>query len=201
MVLWYYFAGWCSFCQALCVECLQPLLSSGLFAKQKLLFGINGEYSAKYRNTMLDACDALFFLHQIGIRHRNLSPECFGVSSLDGRLCIGDFGNSQQVGKKYSKTRPVISQPTRSKSPCLTFPIATTNVEREDIGSDEKGISGTLGFRSQQPGFMHPDSYAMAIIAGLPFFPEFSNEGTERLVQFEQGLSRALSVEGQTNKF
>ena len=174
MVLWYYFAGWCSFCQALCVECLQPLLSSGLLASAKQqLFGINGECSAKYRNAMLDACDALFFLHQIGIRHRNLSPECFGVSQLDGRLCIGDFGNSQQVGKKYSKTRPVISQPTRSKSPCLTFPIATTNVECEDIGSDKNGISGTLGSRSRQPGFMHSDSYAMAIIAGPPFFLNF----------------------------
>ena len=46
----------------------------------------------------------------------------------------------------------------------------------------------------------YPDSYAMAIIAGLPFFTEFSDEGTERL-QFEQGLSRALSVEGQSEKF
>ena len=96
---------------------------------------------------MLDACDASFFLHQMGIRHRNLSPECFGVSKLDGLLCIVDYGNSQQVGKTYSKTKPVISQ-LKSNPPCLTFPIATTNVEHEDIRSDENGISGTLGFRS-----------------------------------------------------
>ena len=47
---------------------------------------------------------------------------------------------------------------------------------------------------------MHPDSYAMAIIAGLSLFPEISNLGADGLLQFEEGLSRELSVEGQDKK-
>ena len=138
---------------------------------------------AEYRQAMLDASDALYFLHQMGIIHRNLRPACFEVSKLDGRLCIVDYGNSQQVGKTYPEIKRVISKPMRKISSLfLTFPTATTNGDREDIGSDENRISGTLGFRSRQPGFIHPDSYALAIIAGLPFFPNFSNLGKNGLL-------------------
>ena len=46
---------------------------------------------------------------------------------------------------------------------------------------------------------MHPDSYAMAIIAGLSLFPEISNLGADGLLQFEEAWVEHFLLRDQIN--